>query len=66
MATVQRCDRCKADITDKLSGAVMHCADVDTERGGSYSEWDLCTRCYRSFVKGFKSFMVSAPKRAAR
>lgn len=57
---MQACNRCKRDITDKRSGAVLHHHDVDTEHGtneGNYDATDLCPRCYRAFVTLFSAWV---------
>lgn len=62
---MQVCDRCKRDIDNKASGAVLHHPDVDQERSpneGRFKTSDLCPRCYRLFAKYFRSFMASGGK----
>lgn len=53
--TRQFCDRCAAEITGKKSGSISGVEDADDNGGGTVThDFDVCTACYRAFMKWMK------------
>jgi len=54
--TRQFCDRCVADVTNKVSASVHIVANADPQGNGKVSdEADLCPACYRALLAWLKT-----------
>jgi ribosomal protein S27AE len=62
--TRQFCDRCGADVTQKLSASVRVIGDADSQGNGAVtSDADLCQRCRRALETWLTTHAAPPPKK---